>query len=397
VRRKNSKTVTQVMIVLVVAIMLYGTFAVILGVFDQQIQTSEGLYTSDIGTIPQTAEKNYYYNVTIIDESVYALKNVHVAIFKNGVIEADAFTDSEGKVSFYLTEGQYYAQFEKFHYAQISKPIDLTKDTDVTQIMTVEEAMLFGMFPSWAIMLLIGLAILLLMYLDRKKLHFSSWTKPDNWFGNVREGTWTFIDKSTKKALYGITFVLLIVLIVWVVPNAPMYENMAYYYIMLGGVSIICLLLEGMNHKFWIAAIGFGKKNEIVGNVLIGLAFSFLFVGIIGFTSQLDLISVASYTLLSLLMIGIVASFFEEAFFSGILAPTFAEKMGIMPSIFITSIFFMFGHTLAYGWAFIPLVSALLFRIFATTIVLHRKSWIGVFVAHAIINVLSVITIMMVS
>ncbi|MBE3122978.1 MAG: CPBP family intramembrane metalloprotease [Thermoplasmata archaeon] len=396
-RRSSNKTFTIVMISLVIAIILFSTFAIFFGVFNQQTQSSEGVYTSDIGTMPQTAEKNYFLNLTIIDESIFPIKNVHIAIFRNGFIEADAFTNLEGKVSFYLAEGQYYVQFEKFHYAQTSKPVDLTKNIDATQTMTVEEAMLFGMFPSWAVMLLIGLAVILLIYLEREKLHLGSWGKPDNWFGGVRDGKWTFIDKSTKKALYAITFMLLLILIVWVVPNAPMYEHMAYYYILLGGVSIICLLLEGMNHRFWIAAIGFGRKNEIMGNMLIGLSFSFIFIGIIGFTSQLELIPVANYTLLSLLMVGIVASFFEEAFFSGILAPTFAEKIGILPSIFTTSILFMFGHTLAYGWAFIPLISALLFRIFATAIVLHRKSWLGVFVAHAIINILSVVTIMMVA
>jgi hypothetical protein len=46
-----------------------------------------------------------------------------------------------------------------------------------------------------------------------------------------------------------------------------------------------------------------------------------------------------------------------------------------------------------YGWAVIPLIRAFFFRFFATIIVLHNKSWIGIFFAHVVINILSLFSI----
>jgi len=94
-------------------------------------------------------------------------------------------------------------------------------------------------------------------------------------------------------------------------------------------------------------------------------------------------------------LIVVIVSFFEENFFGGILLPTLTEKAGIVPGVLFTSALFMFGHGLAYGWALVPLVFALVFRVVASIIILYRKSWLGTFIAHAIVNVLSVIAIMM--
>jgi len=123
------------------------------------------------------------------------------------------------------------------------------------------------------------------------------------------------------------------------------------------------------------------EKDALMGNVLIGASFALIFIGITGFASQLNILDISTInSIATLFVLVIVASFFEEAFYSGVLAPTLAEKTGIASSILITGLLFTLGHGFAYGWALIPLIIAFAFREVATTIVLYRKSWINVFV-----------------
>jgi len=233
------------------------------------------------------------------------------------------------------------------------------------------------------------------VFLGRDMLNIGSWKKPFNLFSRAREGSWTFLDKSTKTILYGIAGIFLAILLIIIIPNFPTLQSMALYYIALGVISLVALFLEGMNKKYWIAAIGFGKSKNVSGDIVIGVSFALLFVSLTGLFSTLQLFSAPFGSLLYMLLIVVIVSFFEENFFGGILLPTLTEKAGIVPGVLFTSALFMFGHGLAYGWALVPLVFALVFRVVASIIILYRKSWLGTFIAHAIVNVLSVIAIMM--
>lgn len=389
-KKKGISRVAIVMIAFILIISSLGLFFFMSDGIGQQTRYSPELYTASNGEPP--IFQNYFLNVTVLDANENPLNNVFVIIFEDNIARLNGYTDKEGKIVFEMPIGDYLIQFEKYKYKIESEYLVFDGDTNLPMSMEIEEQFVLGI-PSWLIMVFIGIGIFALAYFNRADFQIGAWKKPKNWFVHSKPGSWTFIDKSTKAALYGLSIALLVVLIAIVAPNIPSLENMAYYYIMLGGIALVALLLEGENRKYPIAAIGFGKKDVLMGNIVIGASFALIFIGITGFVSQLNILDMSTVnSIATIFVLVIVASFFEEAFYSGILAPTLAEKTGIIPCILLTGIIFMLGHGLAYGWALIPLVIAFAFREVATTIVLYRKSWIGVFVAHAIINMLSVFT-----
>lgn len=390
-KKKNGILIAS-MVILVIVLALASALLTLQGGLNQQAQMPSGLGAQSEGG--QQQSDYHQVNITMFNEQDQPLKNVWVVLFKNNVAELYGFTGEQGNISFRVTTGYYLIQFEKYHYNATPLFITINKDTDISQTMHFEE-ITFGAIPSWIVMSLIGIVFLGLIYWNRESLGIGRWGKPGNWFGSSRKGSWTFLDKSTKIVLYGITAALLVVLIIFIVPNFPTFNNMSFYYILIGIAVLAGLLIEGKSNKYWIAAIGFGKSKELLGSILIGISFALLFIGITGFTSQLAISSsvVLMGSWISIFMFVIVAAFFEEGFFSGIIAPTLAEKTGIISSIVVTSIIFMLAHGLNYGWALIPLISALIFRVFATIIVLYRKSWIGIFVAHIIINAISLLSI----
>ena len=389
-RKKMINRVAIVMIAFILVISSLGLFFFMSGGIGQQTRYPSELYTASGGE--PLMFQNYFLNVTILDKNDNPLNNVFVIIFEDNIARLNGYTDEEGKIVFEMPMGDYLIQFEKYKYGIESEYLVFGGHTNLSKHMEVEEQFVFGI-PSWLIMVFIGLGVLALAYFNRDDFQIGAWKKPKNWFVHSKPGSWTFIDKSTKAALYGLSLALLVVLIAIVAPNIPSLENMAYYYIVLGGVALVALLMEGANRKYPIAAIGFGKKDALMGNIIIGASFALIFIGITGFASQLNILDMSTVnSIATIFVLVFVASFFEEAFYSGVLAPTLAEKTGIIPCILITGVIFMLGHGLAYGWAFIPLIIAFAFREVATTIVLYRKSWIGVFVAHAIINMLSVFT-----
>jgi len=368
------------------------------GGFTQKTSLPTELGTqSEDGTPSQF--KEYILNVSVIDNKQNGLKNAWVVVFdNNNVARLFGYTNESGTISFELFPGDYQVKFEKYHYISQSADIKVVdKDVNITQEMKFEEVVLFGSIPSWALMVIIGLIAFGLIYWNRNSLRLNRFGRPDNWFGSAKAGSWTFLDKSTKTVLYAISAILLVILIIVIIPNFPTFKDMAIYYVLLGIIAVGGLLLEGSNKKSWIASIGFGKSDEIVGNVTLGIAFALVFIGLTGFISQLSIFDAQMGSIISILMFVMVASFFEEGFFSGILAPTIAEKSGMVASIFITSILFSLAHGFAYGWAIPSLFIAFLFRIFATIFVLQTKSWLGIFIAHAFINALSLFSFMMFS
>ena len=389
-KKKGLSRAAIVMIAFILIVSSLGLFFFMSGSIGQQTRYSSELYTASNGE-PQIFQ-NHFLNVTVLDANENPLNNVFVIIFEDNIARLNGYTDKEGKIVFEMPIGDYLIQFEKYKYKIESEYLVFDESTNLSKHMEIEEQFVLGI-PSWLIMVFIGIGIFALAYFNRADFQIGAWKKPKNWFVHSKPGSWTFIDKSTKAALYGLSIALLVILIAIVAPNIPSLENMAYYYIMLGGISLVAILLEGENRKYPIAAIGFGKKDVLMGNIVIGASFALIFIGITGFVSQLNILDLSTVnSIATIFVLVFVASFFEEAFYSGVLAPTLAEKTGIIPCILLTGIIFMLGHGLAYGWAFIPLVIAFAFREVATTIVLYRKSWIGVFVAHAIINMLSVFT-----
>lgn len=389
-KKKGVSRAAIVMIAFILIVSGIGLFFFMSGGIGQQTRYPSELYTEADGE-PQLV-KNYLLNVTVLDKDDNPLNNVFVIIFENNVARLNGYTDTEGEIVFEMPIGDYLIQFEKYKYKIESEYLVFDGHADLSKHMEIEEQFVLGI-PSWLIMVLIGLGVFALAYFNRDDFKIGAWKKPKNWFEHSKPGSWTFIDKSTKAALYGLSLALLVVLVAIVAPNIPSLENMAYYYVILGGVALVALLMEGTNRKYPIAAIGFGKKDALMGNIVIGASFALIFIGITGFASQLNILDMSTVnSIATIFVLVFVASFFEEAFYSGVLAPTLAEKTGIAVSILLTGVIFMLGHGLAYGWAFIPLIIAFAFREIATTIVLYRKSWIGVFVAHAIINTLSVFT-----
>lgn len=383
-----------VMIALVIVVAIGSLLLTLNGALTKQTQEPSELSTQEDGTPPLF--ESHYVNVSVHGENGNPLKNTWVVMLENNIAEAYGYTDSNGTISFTMMTGEYTVQFEKYHYIVASLSLNLDKDTNITQELQVEETVVFGI-PSWAITIIIGSILLGLTLWNARGLRIGGWGTPENWFGKSREGSWTFLDKSTKTILYGITGILLVILIAFIAPNFPTFNSTTYPYILIGIAVLAGLLIEGKSNKSWIAAIGFGRTDKLFGNILIGLSFALLFTGVTGFYTQLSIFNVTIGSFISVFMIVIVASFFEEGLWSGILAPTIAEKTGIVSSIVFTSIIFMGAHGLMYGWAVIPLASAFFFRFFATIIVLHQKSWIGIFFAHVIINIMSLFSLMMLS
>jgi membrane protease YdiL (CAAX protease family) len=390
--RTKNNTMVSILAVVVIAIIMLGLVINItqFGLQDSPQETTS-VATQETGRVLSQTGETFFLNITVLTESNRPIQNAWVGYFEGGYFRDSDWTNSTGQTSFIIPEGTFEVKCERYQYDVYSTTIDISDDENLTVILEFQEVTYFGL-PSWFITFVIGILLLAYAYVSRKSLNIKGWVKPDNWLGRAKNGSWTFIDKSTKNGLYIFSVALLVILMIIVIPNFPTFQNMAIYYIALGALALGGLFIEGYSKKFWIASIGLGKSNELLGNIVIGSSFALLFISLTGFVSQLDFIQIPLNSIISIMMTVIVASFFEEAFHSGILAPTIAEKAGITSSILLTSAVFMLGHGLTYGWTFFPLLNAFLFRIIATYIVLYRKSWMNIFIAHVIINTLSVFT-----
>ena len=316
-----------------------------------------------------------------------------------GTAIAYDYTNAEGIATFELGKGTYIVQIERQGYDSETRTISFQSDMDISDVELNPVSVTFFGISSWMIMLVLGIIFFAVCFIFRKSLGIAEWIKPKNMFGASKSGSWTFLEKSTRGALFGLAGILLVALIVFIIPNVPTLEQMSVYYVLLGVISLFCIVIESINPKFGIACLGFGKLDAVAGNVLIGLSFASIFIGLTGFMSQfqlLDITFISTESLIMILMVAGVASFFEEAFFAGVLTPTMSEKLGMVPTIALVSIIFMFGHGLTYGWAMIPLINALIFRAGATVLVIHRKSWLPSLVAHTFINFLSILAFTMV-
>lgn len=394
-KKQTSRILLFLLVLIAMAVSIILGFS---GILSQQNRSLPSGFESQADGTP-SGFQYHYVNISVVDENENPLKNTWVVLFKGTAAELFGYTDENGKISFQVFPGEYSIQFEKYHYIAASTTITVEDDVEVSQTITFEEETFFGAFPSWTVSLIIGFVVLGLALFNKDSLKIGRLKKPGNWFGSSSNGSWTFIDKQTKIIVYGVSAILLIILIVVVIPNFQTFKDMGIYYVLIGFIALVLLLLEGTNKKYWIAAIGFGRYDEAIGNTALGISFAFIFMGATGFLSQLTTspYAVPISSFISLFMIVIVATFFEEAFFSGIVAPTLAEKTGIVSSILLTSMFFMVAHGVSYGWMVLPLLNAFLFRILATTVVLYQKSWMGVFFAHLVINALSLFSIMIYS
>lgn len=355
--------------------------------------------SDEYGGFIQTLNNNdtHFLNVTVVDEKGQAVQNAFVVVFEGTIVKTYGHTDTSGRISFSLPVSQYIVQVEKHKYDVTSAYVSLTENIDIQSTIELKQLSMFGI-GIWITFPVIGLILIAIIYINRDSLKIGKWKEGRNWFGSSRKGTWTYIDRSTRTALYVLFSIILFLLLVIIVPFFESLRNMGYFYSILGFITFFLFVVQGINKNRFPAAIGFGRKDELAGNILIGITFGLFFIGLTSFISQLSFITAQDVnTIATLGMVIIVASFIEEAFHSGILAPTIAEKAGIVPSIFLTSVVFMLGHGYTYGWILFPLVIAFLFRMVATSIVLYKKSWVNVFIAHAMINALSTFTLYIMS
>ena len=352
-------------------------------------------------------------SVYVKDQYGRPLQNAFVVVFQSidttileistanelGTAVAYNYTNAEGVAFFELDKGIYTIQIERQGYDSETKVISLQSEMSLSDIeLNPISTYVFGV-SSWMIMLLLGIMFLVVSFVFRKSLNIGKWIKPKNMLGPSKPGSWTFLEKSTGRVLFALAGILLVVLIIFIIPNVPALKQMSIFYVLLGVMVLFCIIIESINKKFGIACLGFGKVEAVAGNILIGLSFASIFIGLTGFTSQFQLLSISFFStepILMILMVAGVASFFEEAFFAGVLTPTISEKLGMIPAIVLVSVIFMFGHGLTYGWVLIPLVTALIFRAGVSVLVLHRKSWLPSLVAHTFINFLSILTLTMI-
>ena len=339
--------------------------------------------------------------VYVEDQYGQPLQDAFVIIFSStdGTAITHAYTDAEGTATFELDKGTYAIQIEKQGYDTETRTVSFQSDMSLSNVqLSPTSVFIFGI-SSWMLMLIFGAMFFAVCLFFRKTLNIAKWIKPKILFGASKPGSWTFLEKSTRRILFVLAGVLLIVLIAFIIPNVPSLELMSVYYVLLGIIFLSCVIIETINPKFGIACLGFGKSDAVTGNILLGLSVALIFIGATGFMSQFHLLGTSFFStesLILVLMVVGVASFFEEAFYSGVLTPTISEKLGMIPAIALVSIIFMFGHGLTYGWAIIPLANALIFRAVATVLVIHRKSWLAALVAHIFINFLSILAFTMV-
>lgn len=180
----------------------------------------------------------------------------------------------------------------------------------------------------------------------------------------------------------------------WVLVNVPELYQIATVYILMALIAGFVAMFEYAIpiQSELVAAIGLGY-NRWVEQILVGvvIALPFIFVNSLfiveGGTFELSLFKeLETVPVAAFLFTVLIVPLVEEGIFRGVFAPTVAKELGIIPAVFLVSLFFAIYHAYVYQWTVALFLYAFSFSVLATLAALYYCSILPGWVAHTLVN-----------
>lgn len=252
--------------------------------------------------------------------------------------------------------------------------------------------------PDWLWLLL----LVALCFLEYEIMKKDDWNRtPMNTDRGSDPGSWTFIWSSRGA----ITMLVLGTLGLLAIYDSFGISTALWIYAAFIGIAGLALLIEHINPRLFPAYIDLGNYEElgrlVVGGAIMG-AIWLLLTGLL--TEWLGVTYVVKPIVeipwlhwlhpmsmaVSIAFIGFLAPVIEEKCFRQTLAPTIAEKLGIMPGIAISGLLFGVAHY-AFGGSIALAVSASGFGIMLAYFVLRHQGAAFAYSAHMTYNMLVIV------
>jgi membrane protease YdiL (CAAX protease family) len=234
--------------------------------------------------------------------------------------------------------------------------------------------------------------------------------KPENWIKAAPEGTWTRVHSGLSG---GLTVALSLMMVVFfglmttglgqiqqpVEGFSVIVDSLSAIGVGLFYMVIVSLYLAGWwiesteESKTPLAIIDMGPTRNWLISLPIGFVIGIGFVGLMKFTlgsffpfESLTLfgVDIAAIILFAAPVIAIPIA--EELFFGGLMTPTFAESLGIVPASLLIGLVWILWHLGTYSNSVDILVALFAFRFVTTYIILLTDSLVAPMIAHIMIN-----------
>lgn len=239
---------------------------------------------------------------------------------------------------------------------------------------------------------------------------FEDW----NWFSKVPKGSWTYTADGISGGLTITTSFTMIVFFGLMTtglgqPGDPGADIPTYLSVLTDSVSALAVGLFYMIISlifliFWYiatfrpdvpgaAVIDFGNERGWIWTIPLGVALGAITVfgmdqglGSIFAFETLTVFGVDIEPIILILAPVVAIPIVEELFFGGVLTPTLAELLGIIPTAILTGLIWNLWHLGTYSSSTDILIALFIFRFVTTFVILYTKSLMPAIIAHIVIN-----------
>lgn len=218
-----------------------------------------------------------------------------------------------------------------------------------------------------------------------------------NWFSPGTPGKWTMISEGDGGTA---TIVLYLATILMLGVFATFIDGMqgvtvgVFYMVLLMFALVVWLIESGEDDARVIAIMDLGSSERWLISVPIGLTLGIIFtLGMsiaLGAYTPFETLAVFGVPVTLLLKVAapiLMIPIVEEAFFGGVLAPTVAEGIGIVPASILVSMVWVIWHLGTYQSAFAVLGVLFAFRFVATYVTFYTRSLMPALIGHIIVNI----------
>lgn len=219
---------------------------------------------------------------------------------------------------------------------------------------------------------------------------------PGNWVSRAAHGSWTSVTLGISGVLtVGVWFLTLIFFGTFTtyIQGAQGF-GIGLFYMLGTSFALYAWWIETSDKKTAnLAVIDFGPLHRLFVSVPIGLALGLGFTVLLRYSvgafipfEQVQFLGIPIKLILNIVGPVIAIPIAEEAFFGGVMTPTFSEIVGIIPGAILVSLTWVIWHLGTYGQDIPILVAIFAFRMVATFAILWTKSLVPSVIAHIIIN-----------
>lgn len=219
---------------------------------------------------------------------------------------------------------------------------------------------------------------------------------PGNWLSRAPRGAWTSITLGVTGVLtVGVWFLTLIFFGTFTtyIQGAKGF-GIGLFYMFATGFALYTWWIESSHDRTAnLAVIDFGPVKRLFVTVPIGLALGLSFAVLLRYSigafipfEQVQFLGISLKLILNVVGPVIAIPIAEEAFFGGVMTPTFSEMVGIIPGALLVSLTWVIWHLGTYGQDVSILIAIFAFRMVATFAILWTKSLVPSVIGHIIVN-----------